>query len=351
MPPTLFVLVVGLAALGLSLGPLLTNLGYLQLSKARLSSGLPVEPAVAYTVVSGGDPLRLAWAKRYFDLALRLNPSNSLALAGLARVNTLDGQFDAAIATWHAAQAAGYSRAQGDLLLGNLYAHLADRPAALRHWEQAVPATAPAWLHLSRALIAQGRGTYDPERWGDAVQVLEDALRDLPLTVPEQISLHQAASDIYASLRQHERGLAHAEQAARLDPTSASGYAWLAWYLHVNLGDTARARVEADQALAAAPDWRAYLVVGDDHLARCELPAAMQAYQSGLSLPAGGDWRHVLLLLGLASAHWEAGDSQAALAAWQRAAALQPGLPDAPQALAEVAAGARPRHCAESSPA
>jgi tetratricopeptide (TPR) repeat protein len=174
-------------------------------------------------------------------------------------------------------------------------------------------------------------------------------LRALPLTIPEQIHLHQAASDIYASLRQPEQGLAHAEQAASLDPASATGYGWLAWYLHISLGDTTRARVEAERALALAPDWRAYLVLGDDHLAGCELRQAVAAYQAGLALPAEGDWRHVYLLLGLATAQWEAGDQAASLAAWQGAVELQPGLAAAQQALAEAAAGTLARHCRGSS--
>jgi tetratricopeptide (TPR) repeat protein len=342
-------LLTSVAILAALPGPLLTNLAYLLLSKASFDAGLPIQPAVSYTVLTGGDPAQLTRAERYFALALRLNPSNPLALAGLARVHTLAGQFDAAIGAWQAAQAAGYSRVQGELMLGNLYAHLGDRAAALRHWERGVPPTSANWLHLSNTLMAQSRGTYDPERWSDAVQVLEDALSVLPLTVSQRIHLHQAASDLYASLRQPEQGLAHAERAASLDPASAASYGWLAWYLHVSLGDTARARVEAERALALAPDWRAYLVLGDDYLARCELQPAIESYQAGLALSAGGDWRHVYLLLGLAAALWEAGDQPASLAAWQRAAELQPGLAAAQQALADAAAGNLARHCHGSS--
>jgi len=322
------------------------NLGYVELMKSRLDADLPIQPSAVYDLTIGGDANRLGRAERLFVGALQLAPNDAFALSGLAQLFAHRGELSASIAAWHAALDASFPSDLGRMMLGNVYAAAGDRQAALGSWKQAIRPSSADWIRLALMLARQQRGSHDSERWGDAISILEEAIRDLPMRPSEMVATHTVASDIAGWLGNHTRGLYHADEAARIGAQDASAHAWLAWYLATYGLDSARAVAEAQIALEFGSDWRSFLVIGNHHLANCRLLAAQEAFGLGLALPTGGDWRHVYLWLGLAEAQWETGNGSAAIESFTQVIRLQPGMLRAQNLLAQAEVGTLPRHCA-----
>lgn len=307
---------------GISL--LFSNVGYLAILKSRQSAGFPAGRLITYELPTGGDEEYLSLAERSFRVALDVDSQSSVALGGLGRVYSDRGESAIALSYWHRAVGIGYQGTLGYYMLGNLYAHSGVRGQALKYWEQATPTDAGNRIRLAQKVFAQGRGGYDAERWGDATQVLEDTLRIVPLTLPEQTSLRLALADMYASLGQRDQMLHHVEQAVFAMPNSAEVRSWYAWHLYYTLNNPSQALAEAQRAIQLGKEWRAYVVLGDIYLANCKLEQAALAYQSGINLGFSGDYRQWYLLIGLASVRWEQGERESAIAGWKQFLHLQP---------------------------
>lgn len=343
-----FILILGVVALVVTQIPaqLFTNLGYLALIKSRINEGLENTDLITYQVPRGGEATLLDQAAWFFAHALALRPYSASALAGQGRVNSDLGLTRESLRDWQSAVQYGYGGALGEFMLGNQYAQSGDRKSALGHWEQAVPAQANWQISLARKIFSQGRGGYDVERWGDAAQVLEDALKISSLADSERVEIYLTLADIYASMGKNELVFFNVEQALVIMPYNAKAHAQYARYLDLYTIERDRAETEAKRAIELGPDWWAFLVLGDIYLRNCEPTRAISMYQAGLKLGSGGDWRHIYLLEGLAQAQWENGNRQAAEEALTRLLELQPGFERIRSMLVQVEQDTLPHLCA-----
>lgn len=320
------------------------NLGYIHLAKAGLTPRAAFAAAVQYDPPAVRQPEHLMAAQGHFAEALRRSPDLASARAGLARVSLAAGEPDQAVAAARQAAASGYGGpALGNFLLGNALIQDGQADAALTAWRAAVPLeTRP---HLAGLIFAQGRGTHDAERWGQAVAVLEQSLTDPALTADQAAGLQRLLSDYYTSLNEPERARHHAEQAVASQPENPALQGWLADRLYHVAGQPEEAVRVATSALAAGPDWRASAVLGQAALAECRPAEAVPHLQAALAADAQGDWRHDLVWLRLAEAHAELGDARAARAAVEEFATRQPNYHDLATLLSAARDGNLPVRC------
>ncbi len=231
-----------------SLGNVLQQRGAHAEAEAAFRQALAIDPRLAQAQANLGHVMRATGrhqqAVAAFRAALATEPRLVSAWAGLGQSQLALRSPRDAIASFEAALAhrPGDPRMRFLLAAALLDAGEFARAEAELTAVVAVMPTPEALCNLGRALIGQ-------ERWRDALEPLEAALRASP-SMPEalyNLALAKAAQDDLAgAIGAFERTLA-------VDPRRSDAWRQLG-DARLELGDTARARDAYDRAIAIAPD-------------------------------------------------------------------------------------------------
>lgn len=343
------VIVLGWVLVGLLCGArlisnFLSNLGYIDLVEVALTTTSAKGMVVRYDPPGVTDETRLARAEEPFRQALATWPQSSPAYAGLGEVLIRRGQYTEAAENLEAAVRISGLRRYG-YQAGSAYMLAGNRARALELWLGATDDPALRW-RLAELIfgLSNWSNNYHPERWEDAIYILEETLKQPGLTPEMAAHLRRVLTGFY----QGSGKPAEAERVIRasLAANPDDGYtrATLAWVL-LNQARRDEALQEAQRALASRPVWMAHYVSGAVFLARCQLEAAASELEAGLSLAYDGDYRYYVQYAILGLVRWEQGDSRAALAQLQTYIELQPGDVSVPDIVKKIQTNELPRNC------
>jgi tetratricopeptide (TPR) repeat protein len=298
-----------------------TNLGYLQLAAAVMPSGAYPRPAAQYEPPRGAERHPMARAEALFRRALVWSPADGRAEVGLAQSLIWAGRPAEAVESL-AAASAPQPQPNAKFVLGNAHLFAGQHDQALAAWMAATP-TLLAREQLAIILFGQSSwGGHHPERWWDAVDVLNGTLQQPGLVSADRMRLNLQLATLY----QHMGELALAEQAVRdglaVVPHDASAQAALAWIL-LSQGDRVQAQVVAEAARLQHAGWPAYYVLGEVALQSCRIAEAITAFQTGLQYPVT-EYRFYWQWLRLGDAYWEAAQPAEAIAHWETYHQYQP---------------------------
>lgn len=226
---------------------------------------------------------------------------------------------------------------------GNAQLLAGDRPGALASWMSAAPTPAER-LALANQLFAQSDWQrYHPDRWLDAIQVLELARQQSGLAPDVRLSMNVRLANMYEDIGKHDEAIVVITQALELAPDAAEPRSWLAWLLQRQGRDDA-ALAEGSRSLSSTGNRRAHGVRGSIFLRRCQLDAAQTEFEAGLAFPVL-EYRGYDLLIGLGDVYWEQGRPNDALAQWREFARLQPANVGIAERINRAQAGALERKC------
>ncbi len=183
-------------------------------------------------------------AEECYRRALRVAPDNPDILTSLGILLRSRGQTDEAIASYRRALASDPSHAEAANNLGNALAAIGAAAEAREFHDRGRPALAAQLMALRNTadvLLAAGKRE-------DALATLSDWLRLAPLDAELRLTL----GTLECSFGRPETGLAHVEEAARLDPTSIPANE-IARRICVAGGLYERARRYGERMLALAP--------------------------------------------------------------------------------------------------
>lgn len=308
-------IVIALAAMLLNVGTLagslFSNRGYVALA-VHSGGKAHARPPVVYDPppinIPGGRQ-----AEEEFRRALAWSPEAISAHAGLGAALILQGRYREATEAFDRAILLGGLDSVGPSA-GNAHMFAGDRERALVLW------LAGADDPQSRILLATtlfGQSSWDkyhPERWTDALRVIEETLKGRDLDPATITSLTLTYSELAGLSGAPARAEGMLRRALDANPANPSIRASLAFTL-LSSGDLAGAAEEARTANAGRPSWRAHYVLGTVHLRRCELEESVREFRAGLTFRSD-DFRYEWLRIGLGEAYWELGRTAEAIDAW-----------------------------------
>lgn len=316
------------------------NWGYLDLSHAVID-GAPLGGVFYDPPPANKSPL-LEEAGRRFTQARNWWTENGQAYGGSGQVLMWQGDYTrAALSLNEAVRLGGITRY--GYLMGNAQMFSGNRKQALDFWMLAGDNLSTR-LALSTRIFGQSNwDNYHPDRWNDAIYVLQSTLTRSNLALSEVVALNLRLADMY----QHIGNLGEAEGAVRaaiaIQPDDSLSWSTLAWVLmDANRQDAALQA--AQTSLDRGPGWRAHYVRGHIFLQRCELVGAMQEFVAGLANSVD-NYRFYYQIDELGDVYWEQGRDQEALAQWGKFIQFQPGITRVAQKITEAKNGELGKRC------
>jgi len=320
----LCLVVVGLLGGWLLRGILLSNLGYIDLVEA-ISANTPGERLVVrYDPPKVINDTRLVRAEDRFRQAVIAWPYSASAYAGLGEVLIWRGQYDRAAENLVTAIRGGGS-SRYKYQAGNAHMLAGNRARGLELWLSATEQPGLRW-RLAELIfgLAQRNNNYLPERWKDAIYIMEETLKQPGLTTDMVAHFRRVLTGMYQS----SGDSAAAERVIRLalgdNPGDSQTRALLAWVL-MNQGRRNEALQESRLALVSRPVWMAHYVIGMVLFTQCQLEDSARELEAGLNIQYDGDYRYYGQYATLGLVRWEQGDTQGALAQLHTYLQFQPG--------------------------
>ena len=173
-------------------------------------------------------------AQQYYQSALQQDPSNLLALAGLAEAYRAQGQFDLALRTLQQT-VLSFELPTLHYRLGQLYAEIGQLERSIIEFDQAqqaAPLVPPFHLALGDACLGVGQYQCAAQQYEVAV-----AIEDLP----DEASRLLALADLWQQRGQTHPALMFYEQAVRLEPSKQNQLLLASVYQDLQLFDRAKA--------------------------------------------------------------------------------------------------------------
>ncbi len=366
--------------------------GYGRDAVAEFQARLAAHPndALAHYLygVALGDP---ATAKKEFERALELDPTQKFARQGLGSVAVAEGRYDDAIADYEAALVLDPGFAEVHNKLANLHAARGEAGEAKAAWKRAMeaaPADYHAWMNMGAVLSMEGD-------LAGAAELLAGAVK----RAPGHARAHFNYGYVLFKLDRYDDALAHFAAALAINPRDRTvrGTQALVEAVHrgdvprtaidpfeqavsTMLGDPATAAQKYKEVLLLAPSFAfAHMNLGVAQAALGEVKDAEASMKKATSL-AGEDpdtWRNLgmfylmtqrfpdaaaalqtaqgldpsdpQLLSALATAQLGAGQARAATASYRRALVLRPRDPELHVELAAAQAADGDLHGAEET--
>lgn len=266
---------------------------------------------------------KLADAERSYRAALTLRPGFGAAALALGTVQRRQGHLDDAIATLTAAAATGGNRDKARALVALARAHLAakQRPAAARAIDRAIelaPADVDLRIAAGRAYLSSSKAE-DTER---AVALLGQAAE----LAPDVAAVFSALGRAKEKLGDRAGAEAAYARAVRLEPDHRYARRRLL-RLALDRQDYPQARLAAEYLLARAPDEPEHHFLAGLVAARDERPDEARGHYRDAIARADGAYPEAYFNLAIVEKN--AGDLDAAIAAYQQAIVLRPGYQQA----------------------
>lgn len=277
--------------------------------------------------------------ERWFRAAASIDPDDDRAYSGLSKVFSAAENYDAAFAAARQAVALGGSRRHG-LLAGSIAAYSGNSNMARDIWLSAAPSVADR-LALARLLFGQShwdKADYHPERWDDAIWVLDQTRKFPNLVEADLVRLNLRLADYREHISDLDGAADALERALAISPASPALLSRLA-YVRLRQGEIIEAREVAIQALNHEPVWLAHYVLGLAARSGCDLAGARAAFEAGLKLTYDGDYRYYWQYDALASVYLAEGRREEAITAWEALVKFQPGTESVVERLESAVAG------------
>jgi tetratricopeptide (TPR) repeat protein len=280
-----------------------------------------------------------------FRLALRFDRSSRQAVFGLSRVLLAQGRYQDARDAFREIRETNVT-VFDNFWIGNLEAWNGDRAQALERWLAA--GNSPSY-RSSLAITLFGQSNWDdyhPERWDDAIFVLETTLAEPNVKPAERVTLGLRLAEMYQHVGKLGESIAALNDVLTIDSHNARGRGTLAW-LYMALNRDEEALAQASSALENGPNWRADYVRGIILLKRCQLHDAERAFTEGLK-EKPDEYRFYWQLIGLGDTYWEQSMPDLAFAQWTLYLKFQPNDTQLRARLDKAVRNELTRHCNSS---